>query len=269
LQPPKQKQSTIMTDSSSDRSAAKRSLWDQNVQGLGNVLMNVRAAWYGDQAVFYTKERETLKKYLPPFYYGMAASVFLFVSFRFTGSHSVQQWRKRTWEQWRPKKKERIAADTAASSAQPSTTAPPSLPQPGMGYLETKRITEREKALQSMKLLTDFFVSISVGVSGTLFLLGAKKKHMRADYEEAPLAPGRSVVADQMCPSLLEMYHNNGAVRGVLKENGNGKDNIDVNIASFAKFVENCQKRADYEERIRREKGISKFEPVLVPYTGL
>ena len=120
-----------------------------------------------------------------------------------------------------------------------------------------------------MKLLTDFFVSISVGVSGTLFLLEAKKKDMRCDYEEAPLVPGRSVVADQMCPNLLELCHSIEVVKDVLEENESDTENKDVNITSFARFIENCQKRADYEARIRKEKGISRFEPVLVPYTGL
>ncbi|KAL3931250.1 MAG: hypothetical protein SGARI_004257 [Bacillariaceae sp.] len=132
-----------------------------------------------------------------------------------------------------------------------------------MGYLENKRVTERERALQSMKLLTDFFVSISVGVSGALFLLEAKKKDMRKDYEQAPLVAGRSVVADEMCPSLLELYRNNASVRRALEENEGDPEHHDVNLASFAKFIENCEKRADCESRIRSERGISKFEPVV------
>lgn len=275
----KGKNRSIVNPSSRDVSvsAAKRWLWDEMGQGLGNVLANVGSTWYGDESVYYTRERERLEKYLPPFYYGVTAAVFLFVGFRITGQAKVKQWRRRVWDDFRQKRRRRRGTpsesglSSVVESMQTSAAIPPrSQPQPGMGYLETKRITDREQALQSMKLITDFLVSISVGFSGTLFLLEAQRNDMRTDYEEAPLFPGRSVVAEQMCPGILRLYHDNVSVRQVLRRNEQSAPALqDRNLTSFAIFLKNCQKRVDYEAGIRNERGMGKDEPVVVPYSGI
>mmetsp|Transcript_31605 Transcript_31605/g.52746 ORF Transcript_31605/g.52746 Transcript_31605/m.52746 type:complete len:258 (-) Transcript_31605:258-1031(-) len=239
--------------SANEISQAKRSLWDETAKGLGNVIGNINDAWYGEQAVYYTRERERLEKYIPPFRYGASATLFLFFSFRVTGNPNFQRWRRGIWERLRPTKLETAPPQKHQTPA----TAP-------MGYLETKRKTEVEQALKSMKFLTDFLVSLSVGTSGTLFLLESKKDDIRIDYEESPLVPGRSVVADEMCPGMLQLYQNHSSVRHILVQGQH-----DPNLATVATFVKNCQKRANYESKIRQEQGKSEDEPIIVPYTGL
>ncbi|KAG7363030.1 hypothetical protein IV203_026390 [Nitzschia inconspicua] len=248
--------------SASDISAAKQSLWDEAGQGLADVLVHARSAWYGEQAVYYTRERERLGSYMPPFYYGMAATAFVFVGFRITGLVKVQEWQRRVWRRWK--------RNQTTESASPITVQQSSPVTPEMGYLESKRIREREKALQSMKLITDLLVSISVGFSGTLFLLEAKRDVIRSDFEEAPLVSGRSVVAEQMCPGMLRLYHENVSIQNVLRRNDQTAAALkDRNLTSFAVFLQNCQKRHDYEARVRKERGKSKEEPIVVPYNGI
>lgn len=265
---------SIQTLSASEISAAKRSLWDETGQGLANALMHARSAWHGEEAVFYTRERDRLGSYLPPFYYGMAAATFLFLGFRLAGHSRVQEWQRRSlWNRWwksTNESKQSVKQATVAKTTSTSYVSTPAQPAPVMGYLETKRIREREQALQSMRVITDFLVSISVGFSGTLFLLEAKRHHMRSDYETAPLVPGRSVVAEHMCPGMLALYQDNLSVQQVLRRNGTSAAALkDHNLTSFAMFLQNCQKRRDVEERIRIEQQRSQHEPVDVPYRWL
>ena len=256
-------------------STVKRRLWEETAQGLGDVVGDLRGAWYtGNDTVFYSRERERLRKYIPPFQYGLAASVFLFVTFRVTGNPGFQKWRKGVWQQYfRP-------AVSFAKQAPPPPKQQQQPPPAKAGYLETKRKSDVEKVLKSMKVLTDFFISLTVGTSGMLFLLEAKcGEDLRKDYEEAPLVAGRSLVADKMCPGMMELYGSDPRVRRVLA--GNEEDERDrkwqergmgdANLATFSRFLANCQKRADHEWRLRKErKGVgSENDPVLIPYTGV
>jgi hypothetical protein len=250
-------------------SKVKRLLWSETAEGLGNVMGNIRSTWYGDEAVFYTREEERLRKYIPPFQYGLAATVFLFMNFRVTGNPGFQKWRRHVWQRIRPSSSSRTSSSTT-NTAQSGI----SQQQQGMGYLETKRRNQVEEALKSMKFLTDFLISLSVGTSGTLFLLEAKKEEMRIDYENGPLIPGRSILADDMCPGMLKLYQTDPSIRQVLEDNERRKEQrkweqSDHNLVTFSTFIHNCTKREDYESKIRKEQGKSENDPILIPHTGL
>jgi len=246
-------------------SSVKRRLWEETAQGFGNVLGNLGEAWYtGSDAVFYSREKERFKKYIPPFQYGLAATVFLFFNFRITGNPRFQEWRKGIWRHFR-------------SESLPKQT-PPTPPPVTTGYLETKRREEVKKALQSMKFLTDGLISLTVGTSGALFLLEAKcGKDIGSDYETAPLVAGRSLIADEMCPGMLEAQRSDPNVRKVLDAQTKSERVInelqtgDPALATFAIFIENCQRRANHEARLRDERRSyqSGKDPVLIPHTGV
>ncbi len=139
-------------------------------------------------------------------------------------------------------------------------------PAPPMGYLESKREREVQAALLSMRMITDVLVSVSTGTSGALLLLQAHHDTMRKDFEQAPLVPGRSVVADQICPSFLHVVES-------YKKNYPDVKRIDtdddVNLISFAKFTENCRRRRDLESRIRTERKLPLDTPVPIPLLAL
>mmetsp|Transcript_10642 Transcript_10642/g.21047 ORF Transcript_10642/g.21047 Transcript_10642/m.21047 type:complete len:311 (-) Transcript_10642:263-1195(-) len=275
-------------------SNVKRRLWEETVDGLGNIVGNLRAAWYtGDETVFYKREEQRLNKYIPPFQYGLAAFAFVFVNFRVTGNPGFQNWRKAIWERIQPTPSFKTKSETMSKASQqqrrqqqrqrqepklhPSIHKSP----PTMGYLETKRKNEVEKALKSMKYLTDFLVSLSIGTSGALFLLEAKcGKDLRSDFEEAPLVAGRSLVADEMCPGMLELYRSDPRLRKVFEDNSNHQhraweaSTFDPNLQTFSTFINNCKKRKDHESRLQKEQQQQqgnqlKSGAIVIPYTGV
>jgi hypothetical protein len=257
-------------------------LWEETGKGIANTLAHLRTKWYGDEAVYYQRERERLEtKYLPPFWYGAAATAFLFVNFRVTGHPAFQRWRTRIWPsstssttkmgvRETPITKINNATTSQPIQSNPSTAGTSSSPAPAsppvmMGYLETKRKTEIEKALKSMKFITDMLVSISVGISGTIFMLEGKRKYMRKDFEEAPLVSGRSVVAEQMCPDVLKVVSLDQEESSATQQ----MKRKDSNFATLMTFVGNCRKRSEYEKRVREKQGLQSDAPVTVPYSGL
>lgn len=250
--------------------AAKSALWDELAQGLANVIGSMNSSWYGTQAVYYSREKEVLeRKYIPPFQYGMAATLFLFVNFRLTGNPGFQKWRQAVMQRYFPPTK--LTPTSFASTMQDlgaagAGTQPPA--PSSMGYLAKTRQTEVERALKSMKFLTDFLVSLSVGTSGTLFLLESQKDNMRRDLEASPLVAGKSLMADQLCPGLLQLSRHNSSVRQALTLPTTRLDK-DPNLNTFATLIGNCQIRARYEDKIRKEEGKDKEALILVPYTGL
>ena len=238
-------------------SSVKERLWEETALGVANTVGKLREAWYtGSSAVFYTREREQFEKYIPPFQYGLAATVFLFLNFRVTGSTRFQQWRKGVWSRFRPKDLHKQEPSISTQQA------------PTVGYLETER---RKKAMRSMRLLTDTLISLAFGTTGTLFLLQAPvDNHLRDDFETAPLLAGHSVVANEMCPGMLKLYQADAKVRLVLDDNSKSKTEEPL-LATFSTFVQNCQKRADHEARLRKDlRGFhSGRAPVLIPHTGV
>ena len=261
-------------------SGVKRRLWEETAKGLlGNVLLlavvpgnNLREAWYtGTDAVFYSREEERFKKCIPPFRYGLMASVFLFVNFRITGSKLFREWSKGgIW--WKKAPTLKQAPPRQRPTPTPTRTHPMKQPQVQKGRGVTS----------SKSLLTDALISLGVGISGTLFLLESKcGEDFRDDYETAPLVAGRSFLAEKMCPGMLELYRSDPSVRNVLEGHAKHKDKTksyneettthDPGLATFATFIENCQRRANHEARLRKERnGIrSGNDPVLIPHTGV
>ena len=286
-----QKQSVPLSEESV--SGVKWRLWKETAKGLlGHVLLlavvpgnNLREAWYtGTDAVFYSREEGRFKKYIPPFRYGLMASVFLFVNFRITGSKLFREWSKGgIWWKKAPTLKQAPPIPRQRPTPTPTLTHPMKQPPPVGGALEkSNQVQKGRGATSSKSLLTDALISLGVGISGTLFLLESKcREDFRDDYETAPLVAGRSFLAEKMCPGMLELYRSDPSVRNVLEGHAKHKDNTksyngettthDPGLATFATFIENCKRRANHEAKLRKERNGTRSEndSVLIPHTGV
>lgn len=246
-------------------SSLSHDYWEETVKGIANCLAELRRTWY-TYPQQYCFERHKLEKYVNPLKYGAGATIFLFLTFRVTGSAQFQSWRKYLMAQRRPNAfhtsssphHHRKSTFTDASSG--GRSAPPAPPK---GYLEAKREREVQAALSSMRLITDILVSVSTGTSGSLMLLHAHEGTMRQDFEQAPLVSGRSVVADEMCTPFLNILDSYKASSCVSESDNN------LNLRSFLTFTENCRARRDVEARIRTERSLPPDSPVSIPYLAL
>jgi hypothetical protein len=230
--------------------AAKSAYWHVAANGFMGFFSHLHSTWYGQEALHYRFERETLSRYVQPFYWGMGATVFLFVNFRVTGSARFLKIRQEWWNQRRPQRQ--------PTPAKPSnTTSKPE--KEWTSHLEKQRNEKEENAMQSIKALTDILVSLSVGTSSILLLLDGEKETMRQDFEQAPLTMGRSLVAESMCHEMMETS----------KQFASLPPSDDANFATFTQLVANCQLRQQEESKIRYERGVTSEEPVSIPYPGL
>jgi len=199
--------------------------WDETARGLARVVANLNSTWYGKRAVYYSREKEALEsKYIKPFQYGAVTTVLLFFSLRLTGSRAFIQWRN----SWR---------------SNPKNTAQPVQIK---GYLEQERQQRVNQALNSVKVLSDILISISVATSCTLFaLLQTSPDEMKQDLAQAPLQTGQSIVGEEFCPELT----------------------YSPTMPSFLKETyHNCQKRKEMESRLQSQQQLSPQAPVVIPY---
>lgn len=213
--------------------------WDETARGIANVIGKTGETWYGKDSSLYERERANLEHYLSPMYYGLGATVFLFINFRITGSQRFVRWRQ-SFSQGHVQKqsshRKNVGSSTTEPSSSTSTSTSPATNFGSVGYLDRKRKADVENALASMRVMTDLLVSTSVGVSGTLFMLEGKKGTMRQDFETAPLVRGRSAVAEEMCPGMMKIASENS-----ITTTQNIAD--DKNLTTFLNFVKNCRER--------------------------
>lgn len=244
---------------------ARSSLYSAAVDGMLETIYYSRSKWDGPDAAVYAREKEVFQRYINPFFVGVGTSALLFVNFRVTGSRRFQQMR----QEWSRKRGVGELNNMQSHSKVAPSNGRSRLQQPQQqqqqqqqwtSHLESKQLEREAQARNSTRLLTDFLVSLSVGTSGTLFLLDAKKETFRKDFEDAPLVCGRSLVSDTTCPKILEVVEKLPLEPKQYAEN--------PNLESFHKFVVNCQLREDYENELRLNSGKSSNEKMEIPYPG-
>ena len=226
---------------------ASTEYWAVVTGGVFDFLVNSWSVWHGKDSNFYRQEKDNLQKYVKPVYIGVGTGIFVFANFRVTGSRGFQAWRK----QWQSQVKGH-APDLKTTQQQDTHW---------MSHLERQRNDKEKAALQSVKLLTDLLVSLSVGTSASLLLLDAEKQTLRKDFEDGPRVCGRSLFADSICPGMI-----NVAEKYPL--NSQAYTNR-VNLQTFSKVVSNCRLRGRAENKVRERFGKHRGEPVSVPYPGL
>jgi hypothetical protein len=240
---------------------ARRSCYSAAVDGMFETIYYSRSKWDGPNAAVYAREKEAFQRYVNPFFVGVGTAAFLFLNFRATGSRRFQQMR----QEWSRKRgvgeiKNMQSHNQEAPSNGVSLRQQPHPQQEWMSHLERKQLEREAQARSSTRLLTDFLVSLSVGTSGTLFLLDAEKETFRKDFEDAPLVCGRSLVSDTTCPKMLEVVEKFPLEPKLYAEN--------PNLESFHKFAINCQLREDYEKELRLKLGKTSDEKMEIPYPG-
>ena len=102
----------------------------------------------------------------------------------------------------------------------------------------------------------------SLVIAGYTSYYYTDEDEMLRQLSNAPLLEGRSVIADELCDSLVTEYHR-------IHPPEYWKHTKDPYLQYLGVFCENCQKRRAYEKQIRAETNMSQDVPISIPYPGV
>jgi hypothetical protein len=233
------------TDQQASKQQIKAKFWSLMQDGLSNVMSDAQQAWNGPDGPDYAVEKMLLSKSYRPFMWGMATTCVCFVTFRVTGSAMFRNIRQKLAPR-RPQKKVHVEA-------------PPEPNKQWKSYSE-RMMEERTAALNDVASLpTDAILSIMLGISITGITLSPSER--KQEFQIAPLLPGRSLVSQHLCTSMVQLY--DGASPKIWDYNSDDKP--DETLETLRNFAIHCKKRDQVEDTIRREQGIIDGQSVSIP----
>jgi len=194
------------------------------------------AVWKGPHGQEYVYEQSLVERNTKPLVWGIGCTLVSFFSFRLSASRSFQQFRHQYIRR-------------AAPAPAPSRATSP---------LEQRKEMQNELMYQALSIPKDLLLSLAIGVSATAFLMDWTQIHQ--DLERVPGLPGRSLLSDNMCPSMIELYKTTPPQ--VWEHQG------DETLQSIRSIVRNCQRRAKLETAERQRLGLADDHPVPIPFPG-
>jgi hypothetical protein len=229
------------------RSQTRNVFWKVTWKSFQSLMDAAPAAWKGPKsdARHYRAEKDMINKHIEPVYWGMFVGVFLFATFRVSGS----KWYARI-------------RDSPVGKRQPPT--PPTSQQQQQQWkthLEKETESKSEWINESIQLPIDLFISFLCAGSSIVWL--SQPKQLRKDFAEAPLQPGRSLIHKYMCPDLVRAYNNQALANPHVFQN---QQQDDETLATFETFVNNCRIRSEFQ---RQRESAGDKKPDVVPYPGL
>lgn len=251
-----------MSDERDDEKVALQNLslklrgafWRVANNGFSRLMEEAPPAWKGSEARFYRNELRMISEHLEPLYWGSFVTIFLFGTFRVSGSRWYAQIRATHWAR---KNGSQNTIPTQYRESNFQQLKPPEW----KSYLGQRAEKENAHCGEMLQLPTDVLLSILCGMSSILLL--SKPSQLRQDFAEAPLLPGKSVVSDCLCDEMDAAFNQLCADPSVLTEEFVKQDDT---LLTFLTFVKNCRIRSDYIRARERE---GKIRPDVIPYPGL
>jgi hypothetical protein len=230
------------------RSQTRNVFWKVTWKSFQSLMDAAPAAWKGPKsdARHYRAEKDMINKHIEPVYWGMFVGVFLFATFRVSGS----KWYAR------------MIRESPVGKRQPPT--PPTSQQQQQQWkthLEKETESKSEWINESIQLPVDIFISFLCAGSSIVWL--SQPKQLRKDFAEAPLQSGRSLIHKYMCPDLVRAYNNQALANPHVFQN---QQQDDETLATFETFVKNCRIRSEFQ---RQRESAGDKKPDVVPYPGL
>lgn len=218
-----------------------RSKYSSVIQNsLWQVVSNGPAIWKGPNGQDYIYEQSLVEKNTKPLVWGVGCTVITFICFRLNASRTFQQFRR--------------------TYIRPSAPAPAIKPPAATSPLERRNELRHEMMTQAISVPKDLLLSIALGLSATAFLMDYDQ--IQQDLQRVPGLPGRSVLADTMCPNMIQAY--NKTPPRVWQEDYLN----DETLISMSIIVSKCRKRAKLEAAERQRRGLADNEPVSIPFPG-
>jgi len=111
-------------------------------------------------------------------------------------------------------------------------------------------------------LIVDTVVSLSAAT--TVAAIYTDHQALLDKVSSLPLVEGRSRIANDFCPEAISAWEKLRESSSFPIENPHTPQ-----LEAMRQFTLNCHRRAAYEQRLRREAGLSPSDPVLIPPPGV
>ena len=208
--------------------------------GFADVMKNGWPIWVGPNGHEYAAEKRARADAVAPLIWGAGAAITCFLSLRVSRTDWFIKYRNQMFP-----------------SSRPRVTKPVKFTQKQDHYVSPIEEANKEAQAKLSKLTegaVDVFVSLLVGVSSGLIILDPWTVNTR--FQEIPLLPGRSLVAQRLCPDV-QLF--------VQELNKKPWSKEDESIEHARMFARNCRIRHMVEDEVRQTNGIPQDEHVPVP----
>ena len=150
-----------------------------------------------------------------------------------------------------------------------------------------KQVSRKRNKFLFTALELAFDLGMSFGVGICVSLLTTDKVEAMKTATDVPLQPGRSLLSDQCCPSLVEEYKRQWRIRpkdestsGVTPDTATDNTNIisrklilqrpeHETLHFILTLTQNCQHRHVMEHQLREDQMLPDSAPVPIPDTGV
>jgi hypothetical protein len=224
------------------RNKARKAFWKVASSGFWRLLDQAPPLYSSPTAGrFYRHERALFALHAEPFYWGAFTTIFLFLTFRVSGSRFYSRFRE---------------------SLSAKKSAPPQQRPQWKSYSERLAAQTKVEQRDLYELPMDILISLCCGGSAVLWLLPRAK--IQSDFVAAPLQPGKSLVADLLCPEMDQVLRRAVDPRILTPDVVADKDD---SLALFLAFCQNCRTRQEF---IAHQQQLGTLRrPEVIPYPGL
>lgn len=230
------------------RRKARKAFWKVASAGFWRLVDQAPAVYRSPmEGRFYRHERALLTQHAEPLYWGVFTTVFLFLTFRISGSRFYSRIRDNLFS---------TVKKSAPTSQQTTQRAQ------WKSYSERQAAQSKVEQKDLYELPLDLLISLCCGGSAVLWLL--PRAQIRSDFIAAPLQPGKSLVADLLCPDMDQVLRREVDPRILTPEVIADKDD---SLALFLAFCQNCRTRQEFIAH-QLQKGTVR-RPDVIPYPGL
>jgi hypothetical protein len=260
----------VVVDLKECRKRAHVAFWKVANDGVWRLFEQAPTVWSGVDGRYYRADKKMVSHHLEPLYWGVFVTLFLFTTFRVSGSRMYTRFRDQLWAAHNKNKNNNStnirptspgANGHANTSANASAYTQKKPPQPWKSYLDQQAEKTRATQQDLLDLPADVLLSVACGCSSVLWL--SQPTRMRHDFVAAPLCPGKSVVAEIFCPDMEHAFRRHVDARLLTPDIIQSDDTMGM----FFALVKNCRTRADFVAH-QQQQGVVK-RPDVIPYPGL
>jgi hypothetical protein len=225
---------------------AKKKFWDASREGFYRLMDEAPQIWTSSDAKLYRTEKRIIFKHIDPFYTGAFTTVFLFATFRVSGSRWFTRLRENLF-----------ASPGSGKNLVPPQQVKNKTSREWKGYLEKEGEVKTAMEKDLSQLPIDLLLSALCGCSSVVWF--SQPKELQKDFAELPLVSGGSLVHSYCCDEFEKAFQQ------LDKETFENNPDDEI-LRTFHMFVQNCRIRSEFI----RSRELEGYEtPAIIPHPGI